>query len=347
MKLLFLLITLTIFSHCSTHETESPRKGLRKLASRPESFKIGNSESDTLITKRGTKLIVPKGALVLQNGEEISDLVDMEVLEIFERSEMIFNRATTTCKDEMIESFGMVNIKATSNGDEVRVKDGHALTIILPAKNDAGEAEIFYGVEEGDLIDWVLEPTINRREEIKGLGNGQEEVRVTHSRISVTGTEIQLPVADSIYTRASAFTDEDMISYDTAADYLNSNINIGMPILKASELGWINCDRFLVFPKDLLGALMIRLEMYKSPEGYMVFDNFNTIIPIAFDREGFGMIKGLPKGQPVQIIVIDKIGSDYRFAKHEFVIGSKTELKLQTDVSSIQKIEEELRELDK
>ena len=47
-----------------------------------------------------------------------------------------------------------------------------------------------------------------------------------------------------------------------------------------------------------------------------------------------------------QVVEI-RIESDYRFVKYDFIIGSKKELKLQTHVSSMQKIEEGLRDLDK
>jgi hypothetical protein len=58
---------------------------------------------------------------------------------------MILNGVSTLSDGTLLESFGMVNIKAISNGQELRIKNNSSIKLSIPNKKGGTRGELFYG----------------------------------------------------------------------------------------------------------------------------------------------------------------------------------------------------------
>jgi len=133
-------------------QSESAMKGDRKVqikieqtdvlgGSKPatQTATINPNRSNTILGKNGTLIVIPAHTLVLENNNPVFGEVEIELQEFFTKSEFVMNQLHTSSEGGLLESGGMIYINATSNGREVKVKNGKKVTIKLPAeelKND-------------------------------------------------------------------------------------------------------------------------------------------------------------------------------------------------------------------
>ncbi len=92
-------------------------------------------------------------------------------------------------------------------------------------------------------------------------------------------------------------------------------------IFTSSELGWINCDRFLPEEFELVD---MRVIANGGSDGLvsMVFDEMNSVLNGRF-TDGEFLFTGIPAGQKVRLIGIDNSGGSPLVAVKEMVTDSK------------------------
>lgn len=130
------------------------------LSAQTETYQI-NPTKDTLITcTKGTVVFLPANSLELPNGESAKNSVELKIKECYEVSEFIGDHLTTlTTKGDLLESGGMVNISAWSEGDELKMKKGSEFAVYFPKKTAANDMQLFYGNQGVNrLVDWGLVP---------------------------------------------------------------------------------------------------------------------------------------------------------------------------------------------
>jgi hypothetical protein len=121
-----------------------------------DTFSI-NSTRDTIITaEKGTKLFIPKNILQFENGSPIESPVTITISEYYNQQDFIQGNLSTTSKNQLIETGGMVNIVAKCQDQILTVKKGEKYGLYFPKNENVKQMQTFYGETDSlNNIQWV------------------------------------------------------------------------------------------------------------------------------------------------------------------------------------------------
>ena len=117
-----------------------------------QQFTIGSSWTN-ITGEQGTKIYFPTDRFVDQNGQTVSGNVDIELIEVYSKKDMILsNMHTLACNDinntqddQLLISGGEFSIKAFQNGEELKLKQGASLYVEIPTtSNSPTDYKVFY-----------------------------------------------------------------------------------------------------------------------------------------------------------------------------------------------------------
>lgn len=187
-KLLFLLLTATIFASCKKQEIQIPKTqaapdnkvttidsatvkpdsmpveksattnvaGLFKsLKKKPQIFTINTNRDTILNCRENTKITISANSFISQNGSDVLGKVSFQVTEYYNISDMVFAGLSTKNNEKLLETGGMIYITATSEGEECRLKT--PIEISFPATKDKPGMELYSGNWQQGQINWQLD----------------------------------------------------------------------------------------------------------------------------------------------------------------------------------------------
>lgn len=129
-----------------------------KAKTKRTNLTISNNQQNMVYGKEGTGLYFPSQSFVDAKGNSIDGDINIRLDECYEIADMLQSKLSTTSQGKMLETAGMINIKAYSNGREVYLRDGAAYNIYFPKNgNVKNDFQLFYGEWDKDgIIDWKL-----------------------------------------------------------------------------------------------------------------------------------------------------------------------------------------------
>jgi hypothetical protein len=128
-----------------------------KYKTAPQTFSIDPTVEQKITGKQGTILVFPANSLVDKNGNTPKGKIQISLTECYDMADMIMNRLSTTSNGKMLETAGMVNVVATSNGEELQLKKESPYTVEFPKKTKKDDFHLFYGERTADgNINWEL-----------------------------------------------------------------------------------------------------------------------------------------------------------------------------------------------
>ena len=142
------------------------RKYLQQQSVHPVQKFLLTGKTDTTFTcNEGTLVtIAPSWFVNERTGLPINGPVEMNVKEYYDLNDMVMANLTTSTKDAMLETNGMVYISATADGEACRLKKGEAMQISFPVKNNKPGMQLFNGEkDESGTILWKplkINPTV-------------------------------------------------------------------------------------------------------------------------------------------------------------------------------------------
>ncbi|MDZ4823356.1 MAG: OmpA family protein [Flavobacteriales bacterium] len=114
------------------------------LRGEPEVFDIDPQRDTLIVCKGGSKLLFNANSFKLSSADN-GKPVNINVREVFCKSDMILQNMTTG-KDKMIlESGGMLDIAASVDGKSVKLKNGSEYTALIPSDDVDPRMELFDG----------------------------------------------------------------------------------------------------------------------------------------------------------------------------------------------------------
>ncbi len=145
-----------------TAATQTYEAGWNQLlagaSSSPDAFIIDNAHDTLLHCVQGTVVRMPANALETADGKKPEGHVKITVKECYNLTDILANKLGTTCDGKLIESAGMVDIKATANGEELKVKEGMTYDIAMPDNGSGDGYQVFYGErDEAGVMDWEVD----------------------------------------------------------------------------------------------------------------------------------------------------------------------------------------------
>ncbi|MFZ4786440.1 MAG: OmpA family protein, partial [Flavobacteriales bacterium] len=124
---------------------------------------IDPAENHVVKGKEGTKVIVPKNGFIHEDGSEALQ-VRVEIREYYSVATCLKNKISTMCGDKILESGGMIEVKAFDENDrELKISGENSPKISF--KNEAEKQEgmqLFYGVVENGVMNWSETPAENK-----------------------------------------------------------------------------------------------------------------------------------------------------------------------------------------
>jgi hypothetical protein len=167
-RLLFIFSTIVLLASCQPEISETrsatnqPQKNLQGFFTdnsvKGQRFTSNSSSTIQLTTAKGHKIILPPNAFVTLGGQPVTGEVAIEVKEINAPWEMILSDRPTMSNGRILESGGEFFIRATKNGQELKLAPGVLLRVDLPASSGNMQGmQVFNGqITPDSSINWVL-----------------------------------------------------------------------------------------------------------------------------------------------------------------------------------------------
>lgn len=121
-----------------------------------QQFTIDPTKENILVGKNGTRVVIPKNALLTADGQPItSESVTITLEEFLNPNDAILNQLSTSSNGKILESGGMFNLTATANGAKLKLKKGETMQIEMPSSNLKKDMQIFVGEKNNQgITEW-------------------------------------------------------------------------------------------------------------------------------------------------------------------------------------------------
>jgi hypothetical protein len=264
-----------------------------------QKFEIIMNKENKIIGNHGTEIIFPTFCFGDSN-----DTIIIELKECFGIKDMICNGLTTrTVGGENLETDGMIYINALNiNGDTLKIIND--LTVKMLTKKRKLDMKIFKGkTNQNGYVEWIE----------------LDDCKIKNFKIKKRDTMIAKPLD---------FDDIDFSEkYSFEEKETNVNIetdNLLSYIFQISELGWINCDRYIEGEtQDLL------VNVSKEQENvslYLVLDELNSNVVPRAPRPLNGQLKfaNIPLKTSFTLVALTRIGGKNYFGISNHITNKKT-----------------------
>ncbi|MDF1673360.1 MAG: hypothetical protein P1U41_07625, partial [Vicingaceae bacterium] len=180
-------------------------------------------------------------------------------------------------------------IKASLNGEELRLAQGTNYTVQLPTNTLHNDMFTYYGNTKDGIIDWE----VNKSEPAflnDNTTSPVEEVEVYEDEWG-----------DGIYSESEG----DQTFYQ----------------LSAGKLGWINCDRFYDVPNT--SPLMVKVDSKEPVSVRIVFRDINSVLPCytSSNHNDVYTAENIPTGEKVLLMAYSVKGDNAVLGYKEVTIG--------------------------
>jgi hypothetical protein len=129
-------------------------------ANEVQQFTIDATTPGSISGSKGTVINFSGSSFETQSGTVVTGNVDIELIEIFSKADMIkLNKPTMANHPNgglaPLISGGEFKITASQNGEELNLRDGFNYFVTVPAANGVDpNMEIFYGTDDSDTVVW-------------------------------------------------------------------------------------------------------------------------------------------------------------------------------------------------
>lgn len=250
-------------------------------------FEIDPRKDAHIVGELGTVIDIPANTLRCTDGT-IPPRMDMELTEVYGRDRLVNANIHTVSNGRLLESGGTVLLEAKCRNCQGVVAPGKDIDLKFPLDGVAVQGmETFIGqVDRNGNFNW---------EQDRGSGNGgRSEARY---RYYINNKQVSREEYMAVKAR---FREEEQLRDNEAAVAQNADV-LDAYLLKSSELGWINCDRF--YEAEAVTDLVVKVDTALRPSVRLVFDNINGVLAGNYDaRSGQVRFSGIPVGEPARLV---------------------------------------------
>ena len=118
-----------------------------------EVFQIDAAIGGRIITARNSVITFSPSSFEYLDGSVVTGDVEIQVVELLTKSEILLHGIHTWCDDRLLESAGEFRIQVFQKGNELKLKDGANYNLFVANNNPRPKAELFYGDEESR--EWI------------------------------------------------------------------------------------------------------------------------------------------------------------------------------------------------
>ncbi|MEO9805191.1 MAG: hypothetical protein ABJF04_18180 [Reichenbachiella sp.] len=336
MKIYSLLLITVLAIYSCGYDEQNIAEDLYYLAeeTNPSQYFEISPDSDTvLIGSLGTKIYIKANSLTFDDGELTSSEVTLKLKEVYSKADMILNGLTTTSDDNLLESSGMINITASSEGRNLELNVEYPIRIQFQKKSERSMMRTYLGNLDSTRMNWILD-TNNVYDTIKYSTRVEMIIHldVPEDVVTVMDVLYGLVGLDTIeIKRTPVFDNQDSTFYYQPFYEIH-----------ATSLNWINCDYFNE-SKNNTNVLVKKIENTKTLN-FLVFKDINSVMgPWDYDENNI-MFRNVPHGSQVTIVSIGKKDADYLLATKDIIAGqTNQEIGLDYEKHSLEEIDKKIK----
>ncbi len=186
MRILIVLLFCAMFS-CSTEKQIS---ALEKISAEQQDFLIQATTDTILEGKNGSLIYIDKLSFVDEYGNYVTDSVQITLKEVFDVSDILTSNTTMSSEGKMLETGGMIEVRAYSKGNQLSLGHGKLLVAHFPKQDQTDSMRLFYGNQgSNEAFDEVSDVTKSTKEQ--NTNNNQaiawdlEESSVPKTKINI------------------------------------------------------------------------------------------------------------------------------------------------------------------
>jgi hypothetical protein len=173
---LFLALTsgilIALAAGCSTDKPVSG--GAEKISFPTINFTISANTDTTIFGDKETRIFISKGTFQFADGTPVTDSITLELKEFYNKSDIVLADLSTQSGDKLLETGGMLNITATSQGKKIEIKSDKRIVVHFPkSKNSYKKMDLFYAdktATDSSVTSWDVD-TINLVKKTLKLGS--------------------------------------------------------------------------------------------------------------------------------------------------------------------------------
>jgi hypothetical protein len=258
-------------------DAESEFKSLHSLLEQYETpmqiFTVSGKQPTTVKGKNGTEILVDPMHLMMVNGEALGDKIVVELKELINQEHLLRSNAQTISDGKLLVSGGAYYINFTSNGQQLRLKDGKSLNVSFP-KLTSKEMQLFYGERDTlGQMNWQLvgQSFESRTKPVVAVDSVLVVSPNSTDELNDLLTYIEKEPTTPLTQKEKKAIKEQKENFDLANKLYQS--------VELKQLGWINCDRFYdVKNRTDLHYAFTAKDSFTCVNVYLVFKDMNSLM---------------------------------------------------------------------
>jgi hypothetical protein len=269
---------------------------MRKYDVPSQVFKVAADKPSVLTGRKGTKISIDPNDLITESGKPLGKNIEVELKELVNQGQLLRSNAQTISDGRLLISGGAYFIGMTSNGEQLRLKEGKKLIVQFPKLSDK-EMTLFYG-QRNDLGQMNWQKAAETFKQTRPPVNTDSFDPVSENSKPKSDIEAIMDYVDSGYNPTP---EEKEKIIQQRKNYIVSQkvydqIGIG-------KLGWINCVRFLEVENTTeLYAGFNPQDSIENANVYLVFKDINSVIQAHYYSDKSPQFENMPIGYKARLI---------------------------------------------
>lgn len=266
-----------------------PEKSIEKVEFPIMEFTIQANADTTLFGEQGTRIFIGSETFQFPDGKLVEDSITIQIKEFYKSSDIVLAELSTASNGQLLETAGMINIKAFVDEEEIELRPDKRIVVHfpkgnIPAKNyEHRMMNLFYGdktATDTSANNWTIDTTSLVKRTLK-LGS--------------FGWWHPAPNDSTGYD----FTPKNHVDtgyYWNPIDFYISSYNFSNETIKEIE-STLNVNTYPDFGA-VWNSYGAECEMYISKDGYIKSPKIVTRLSSSTKRELIKFLKGFPQLEP-------------------------------------------------
>lgn len=316
---------------------------LAELAGEPQKLSASSDKPSDLTGQMGTIIHIDPKALETVDGTALGKTIEVELLEMTDKSSLLLHNAPTVSNGKLLETGGAYYLNMTSDGKQLKMKSNKALQIEFPKLTDKA-MELFTGEKDAmGKINWLPTKESFNRKDLVAPKKPKAPSKAKPVKKSSHAVNDIFAYIDEDWDSASDEEREKYFKEKAAYEVYMKEYEINRKTYERIELrgfGWINCDRFLKEKVPLVNIKILSArDTLASGRYYAIFEDINSLMMQEFwaGRSEKPSFVNIPRGKNIRIIGISfQKGKSLYFEK---VINTASEQEVRVDFTEMGKSE--------
>ena len=156
-----ILLTITTFGLFTFFFESCSPAPLEYISPPTTNYVISSASDTTLFGGQGTRLFIEKGTFEFLDGSPVLDSIEVDLMEFYKKSDFVLGGLSTQSNARLLESGGMLNIKAKSKGKSIKIKRDKRIVLHFPKTKDSTKSmNLFFGdklTPDSSATNWQID----------------------------------------------------------------------------------------------------------------------------------------------------------------------------------------------